>query len=179
MRDWNVVVTTREEGFEPAKAALRELGPVSGTDYFNVLVMRVADPGAFAERLLQWLEVNPLLTEWLGRVSPAQATFDFQTPQQLEEKAREAVTPWLERFRGCRFHVRMHRRGFKGRISSQAEERFLDGFLISAFPEEGERPEMDFDDPDLILDLETVGQRAGLALWTRQDLVRYPFLHLD
>jgi tRNA(Ser,Leu) C12 N-acetylase TAN1 len=179
MRDWNVVVTTREEGFEPAKVALRELGPVSGTDYFNVLVMRVPDPRAFADRLLQWLETNPLLKEWLGRVTPAQATFNFQTQRELEDKAKETLTPWLEHFRGQRFHVRMHRRGFKGRISSQEEERFLDRFLVAAFPEAGDRPAVDFEDPDLILDLETVGQRAGLALWTRADLGRYPFLRLD
>jgi hypothetical protein len=36
-----------------------------------------------------------------------------------------------------------------------------------------------FADPDAILALETVDCRAGLSLWSREDLQRYPFLHLD
>jgi tRNA(Ser,Leu) C12 N-acetylase TAN1 len=35
-----------------------------------------------------------------------------------------------------------------------------------------------FDDPDAILSVDTVGDRAGLALWTREELRRYPFLGL-
>ena len=33
-----------------------------------------------------------------------------------------------------------------------------------------------FEDPDCVLLIETVGQRGGLALWTREELKRYPFL---
>jgi tRNA(Ser,Leu) C12 N-acetylase TAN1 len=36
-----------------------------------------------------------------------------------------------------------------------------------------------FDDPDAIVAIESVGQRAGVSLWTREDLRRYPFLRLD
>ncbi|WP_449002730.1 hypothetical protein [Myxosarcina sp. GI1(2024)] len=32
---------------------------------------------------------------------------------------------------------------------------------------------------DAILVLETVGQKAGLSCWTREDLQRYPLLRLD
>jgi tRNA(Ser,Leu) C12 N-acetylase TAN1 len=43
----------------------------------------------------------------------------------------------------------------------------------------GAEGEITFEDPDAILALETVGTRAGLSLWTREDLQRYPLLHLD
>jgi hypothetical protein len=36
-----------------------------------------------------------------------------------------------------------------------------------------------FDDPDAVVVVEAVGDRAGLSAWGREDLQRYPFLHLD
>jgi hypothetical protein len=73
----------------------------------------------------------------------------------------------------------MHRRGFKGRLSSQHEERFLDEVLLEALDTRGKPSRITFEDPDAILALETVDSRAGVSLWTREDIQRYPFLHLD
>ena len=36
-----------------------------------------------------------------------------------------------------------------------------------------------FDDPDVVIDIETVEDRSGLSLWTREELARYPFLRID
>ena len=77
------------------------------------------------------------------------------------------------------FHVRMHRRGFKGRLSSPEEERFLDDLLLTALEEVGTPGRISFDDPDATIAIETVGQRAGLSFWRRSDLERYPFLRID
>jgi len=44
---------------------------------------------------------------------------------------------------------------------------------------QGAATRIDFEDPDHIVDIETVGQRAGLSLWTREQAQRYPFLKLD
>jgi hypothetical protein len=30
-----------------------------------------------------------------------------------------------------------------------------------------------------VIDLETVGHEAGVSLWTREELERYPFLRVD
>jgi tRNA(Ser,Leu) C12 N-acetylase TAN1 len=38
---------------------------------------------------------------------------------------------------------------------------------------------IDFDDPDYIIDIETVGQRAGMSLWSREHRLRYALLKLD
>jgi hypothetical protein len=75
--------------------------------------------------------------------------------------------------------VRLHRRGFKGRLSTQVEERFLDTFLLESLERAGAPGHIRFEEPDAIVAVKTVGQRAGLALWTRDDLKRYSFLGLD
>lgn len=179
VKDWNVVATVRDELYPEAKQALRELAPVARTDYFNVLVLKVPDAREFAESLAVFWESNPGLKELFGRVTPLDRTFDFQTAAELEESIWKVAEPWLETLAGTRFHVRMHRRGFKGRLSSQEEEQLLDRWIRDALAGTGQQAEVTFDDPDFILDLETVGQRAGMSLWSRADLARYPFLHLD
>ena len=81
--------------------------------------------------------------------------------------------------RGSSFHVRMHRRGFKGRLSSQREEQFLDHYILTRLEQEQCSGRITFDDPDAIITVETVGQRAGIALWSREERERYLFLNLD
>ena len=75
--------------------------------------------------------------------------------------------------------MRMRRRGFKGKLSGMDEERFLDTYLLDALKESGSEGRIAFEDPDAIIALETVGPRAGLSLWTREELRLYPLLHLD
>jgi len=62
----------------------------------------------------------------------------------------------------------MHRRGFRGRLSSQHEERFVDHFLMERLSEQGQEARIAFDDPDVIIALDSVGQRTGISLWTSQ-----------
>lgn len=51
MIDWNVVVTVFDErGFRLAKRQMSGFGPIDTSDYFNVLVMKVADVGALSFR---------------------------------------------------------------------------------------------------------------------------------
>ena len=59
------------------------------------------------------------------------------------------------------------------------EERFLDTYLLEALATAGTPGQIRFSDPDAIIALETIGPRAGLSLWTREELERYPLLHLD
>ena len=96
-----------------------------------------------------------------------------------EAKAREASLTWIPDLAGKSFHVRMYRRGFKGQLSSQSEESFLDGILLDALNKIGKPGRITFENPDAIIALETIDSRAGLSLWTREDLQRYPFLRLD
>ena len=72
----------------------------------------------------------------------------------------------------------MHRRGFKGRIEGAAEERRLGEAILDSLQQAGTPARVTFEDPDAIVLIETLGQHAGLALITREDLRRYPFIHL-
>jgi tRNA(Ser,Leu) C12 N-acetylase TAN1 len=179
MHDWNVVVSLQEGGYTQAWKLLEPLGAVSRTTYYNVLVMRVEDIGQFLETLRQWSTEDPQLLTVLARIMPVTETFTFQTVEEFETKARETCQRWVPDLAGQRFHVRMHRRGFKGRLTSQHEESFLDGVLLDALAQTGRPGRITFEDPDAIIALETVDNQAGLSLWRREDVQRYPFLRLD
>lgn len=179
MPDWNVVATARDREFAPAARLLQAWGPVQRTAYYNVLVCRVADPAVFAEELAGRLREEAGAAEVLARAVPATRTFDFRSAEAFEEGARAAALEWAPELAGRSFHVRMHRRGFRKKLGSQGEERFLNGALLEELERRGGPGKITFADPDAILAVETVGGRAGLSLWSREDLVRYPFLRLD
>ncbi|BCG47994.1 hypothetical protein GEOBRER4_n2857 [Citrifermentans bremense] len=175
---WNVVVTVQEGGYQEALKVLRQFGEVGRTEYFNVLTLRVPDYRQFIEELHAEGERDPQLVHCLAGVVPVIQTFSFQTPAEFEEKSRQASCAWLPVLGGKSFHVRMHRRGFKGKLSSLEQEQQLDRYLIEALELAGEGGRIGFDDPDAVIAVETVGGHAGLSLWSRQDLKRYPLLHL-
>lgn len=179
MRDWNVVATIYEGHFKAALQFLRTFGELGKTDYFNVLVLKVDDVQRFLDDLTWEFRVSPELKHVISRLIPASVSFDFQEAAEFETSVKRAVESWLPTLAGASFHVRMHRRGFKGRLSSQHEERFVDRFVTDALSQRGATATIDFDDPDYIIDIETVGQRAGLGLWSRAQRLRYPFLKLD
>jgi adenylyl- and sulfurtransferase ThiI len=177
--EWNAVVTVYERHYQLARQLLAGFGTVAQTDYFNVLTMQVADPLAFLADVDAAVRQDAALRESLARVMPVTTSFAFQDAAQFEDRAREAAAMWLPNLAGQVFHVRMHRRGFKGRLSSQEEELFLDHFLIDSLQQQGSDAELGFDNPDFILALETLGQQAGMSLWSRQQIAGYPLLKLD
>ncbi len=179
MRDWNVVISVRERGFRPAFELLEELGPVAKTDFYNILVMKVDDIGNFLETLREWVREDSHILGLISRVMPVTQTFNFQSAEEFKEKATEAASKWVSMLADRSFHVRMHRRGFKGKMASNEEERFLDDFFLNALKKEGMKGDISFQNPDVIVVVETVGSRAGMSIWTREDLERYPFLRLD
>ena len=179
MIDWNVVATSREEGFRDTVQLLEEFGPVSRTDFYNVLVLRVDDIPAALERLRRRIDEEPGIENFLARFIPLTRTFAFHSPEEFEARAVEAVDGWLAPLAGKGFHVRMCRRGFRGKFSSMDEEHFLDGHLLARLEEAGTPGRITFADPDAVIAVETVGPRGGLSLWSRDELARYPFLGLD
>ncbi len=179
MQEWNVVVSISPQHYHQALKLLREFGEVQHTDFFNIVVMRVADVGAFLDQLHLLAAELPACRQALNRVVPITTVFTFQDPHGFEEKACQAVAGWVQQLRDKSFHVRMRRRGFKGKLSSLEEEQFLDHFLIEQVRLAGGATRIDFTDPDLIIALETVGQRAGVSLWSREQRQRYSLVRLD
>lgn len=174
-----VIATSQPEEYKRAHQLLSQFGEVIETDYYNLLILVPDDPVGFKDRFAEMIRSVPEVMEALSRVIPSAETFLFSKPEEFERRAREVALGWTPRLHGKSFHVRMHRRGFKGRMSSQDEERFLDEALLAALESQGEPGRIEFDDPDAVIDIETIDNRATLSFWTRADLERYPFLKVD
>lgn len=179
MKDWNVAVSIHERKLKRAFDLLEEFGRVNKSEFFNVLVMKVYDIQHMLETLRKRIAEEPEILEVIARLMPVTHTFNFQVPEEFEEKAKEVVSNWIEYLAGKDFYVRIHRRGFKGRLSSTKEEQFLDRYLMESAGKRGNPAHVTFDNPDVIIAIETIGQRAGLSIWNREELGRYPFLRLD
>lgn len=179
MRDWNVVATIRNDDFKRACQILQQFGELGRTRFYNVVVLKVGDLRDFLERLSALAVNAPETLRHISRAIPCMSTFSFRDEPEFQNKAREVALGWSSQLSGKSFHVRMHRRGMKDGMSSQVEERFLDDALLTALEASGMPGSITFEDPDFIIDVETIGNQAGLSLWSRADLVRYPFLHVD
>ena len=178
-RDWNVVVTVYDAGWKPAKRILGEAGVISPTDYHDVLVMKVEDPRAFMSWLAGRVAEEPGLLNFISRAVPAAHVFDFNDAEEFEAKAREVVLKFAPELAGKSFHVRMHRRRFRQQLSAQEAERRLGAALFEVLEAAGTPASVKFDDPDAIVVIETVGERAGVSLFSREEMQRCPFLRFD
>ena len=174
--DWNVIVTLPEATFREARRFLRRWGEAHRTGYFHVLTLTVDDVESFLTEIAKAVEEKPGTLNILSHIIPAQRTFNFASAEEFETKARDIAILWAPRLAGMSFHVRLHRRGFKGRLSTPKEERFLDEALLDALDALGRPGRISFTDPDAILQIETIDGRAGVSLRRREDLQRYPFL---
>jgi tRNA(Ser,Leu) C12 N-acetylase TAN1 len=178
MLDWNVLVDVRQHSFSPAYLLLEEFGTVYQSDFENILLLKVDSIPEFIEAFNQRLVQDPGLTELSNRVVPVTSTFSFQTQAEFETKAQKVVLEWLPMLEGKKFYVRMHRMGFKDRIDRHAEETFLDLIILQHLEKIGKPGTISGIDPDVVVSVETISDRAGLSFWTRQDLAKYPWLKL-
>ena len=179
MKDWNVVITIYQEGFRRALYALRDIGPTERSPYHNVLVMKVADPVAVLEAVERLTEERPALYDAIARVAPAMRTFDFLSGESFKDNAKTIMPDWLPSLTGKSFHARLHRRGAKHDLPTPDVERFLNDAIIQATAEAGQPARISFTDPDAVIVIDTVDDRAGLAMWTRADLTRHRLLRPD
>ncbi len=177
--EWNVVVNMHERAKPAAFRKLESFGPIKKTGFFHVLLMKVEDIHAMLETMRTWYLEDPQSLSFLSRMVPASRTFVFQSPEEFEAKARETVLKWAPELAGATFHVRMRRRGFKGKLSSMDEERLLDGILLEEIQKTGSPGRITFENPQAIIAIETVGPWAGISFFRREDLERYPFIRVN
>jgi tRNA(Ser,Leu) C12 N-acetylase TAN1 len=173
---WNVVVTLGEGTYFEARRLLRRWGDVHSTGFYHVLVMQVADVAKFTSEFAAALTESPGILNVISHVAPAQATINFDGAPEFEARTVGIVRGWTGDLAGKRFHVRMHRRGFKNVLSTHQEEKLLATALLDALSAAGTAGSIDFEDPDAVVQIETVNGRAGLSLWSRDELQRYEFL---
>jgi tRNA(Ser,Leu) C12 N-acetylase TAN1 len=179
MKDWNVIVTIYQQGFRRALCALGDVGPTERGPYHNVLVMRVDDPLATLEAIERLTDERPALYDAIARVAPAMQTFEFQSAEDFGEAAKSALLGWLTNLKGRSFHVRLHRRGSKLDLHRPEIERLFDDHIMAATGEAGEPARISFTDPDAVIVIDTIDDRAGIAMWTRDDLARHRLLRPD
>lgn len=179
MKDWNVVVSIYQDGFRRALRALEKLGPVETSPYYNVLAMKVGDPVALLDGVEQQTEQSPALYDAISRIAPALCAFEFHSAEEFQEKARDRLIEWVPRLAGRSFHVRFHRRGTRHDLATQEVEHLLDNVLLDALKKAGTPGTISFTDPDAVIAIDTIDDRAGLAIWTREDLARHRLLRPD
>ena len=177
MQEWNVVVTVRD--FKRACEILSDYGRVKRTDFYNTLVMQVNHIHQLLEALRERSSDDHEFLNCISRLIPVTSTISFQSRDEFENKSKYAVLTWVDELADKGFHVRIHRRGFKGRLSGFEEEQFLDDILLEALRKEGTPGHIDFDHPDAVIAVETIANWAGFSLWTREQLERYPFIRID
>lgn len=154
---------------------LNRYGEFKRTQFRDVLLGHVDDTNEFLEALGR---EEPERLRPLSQVVPIDRDFLFDLPD-LSGKLKEAVTPYIDSLAERRFHVRVGRRGHKGEISSLEIEKELDAFIMESLAKAGKEAKMDFEDPDLIIIVETIGDWAGVGLISREMKERFHFIKVD
>jgi tRNA(Ser,Leu) C12 N-acetylase TAN1 len=106
-------------------------------------------------------------------------SFEFRSTEEFKDKGKSIVLGWSPRLTGRSFHVRLHRRGGRHDLRTLDAERFFDGALIDATTMAGTPGKISFTDPDVVIAIDTIDDRAGMALWTRENLTRHRLLRPD
>ena len=150
---YTVIATTKPNEYTRARQLLERFGTVAPTDFFNVLHLTVEDIDRFIAAYLERATEDPRLHDCISSLRPIRRSFTYSDLADFEEKAKTVAMGFAERLEGLAFHVRMHRRGHKGEISSQVAERFLDRHLLAELERRGRPGRITFDEPDAILDV--------------------------
>lgn len=179
MKDWNVIITVFQDGFREALRALRKWGEVEHGHFHNVLAMKVDDPMALLAAIEEQIKVEPTLFDAISRVSPVMRSFEFHSAEEFKDKAKAAVLEWLPKLAGHSFHIRLHRRGFKHQLASPEAESYLGEALLKALTKEGLHGSICLSNPDVVIAIDTIDHRGGLAVFSRGDLAQHPLLRPD
>ena len=179
MSNWNIVATTVEGKYHQALAFLVQFGTVKPTAYYNVVMLLAHDVQGLMTTLADEWEAQGGRLLLLQRVVPMTHTFNFSDREGFGTRAAAVALTWAPRLAGKSFHVRMHRRGFREHLRSVEEEQLLNAVIVEATTQAGQAAGVSYDDPDAIVAVETIGSHAGMSLWFREDLQRYPFLHIQ
>lgn len=182
---WNVLVTlrSREKRSQRTRETramarhLRQFGDFEWTQFLGVLVGRVQDHEAFYRQLVLWEEDEPAFLEPLARVVPIDHFFEF-TIDTFSDQLKEILLPYAETIDSGSFYVRLERRGHAGEIHSPTVEQAMDHFLIQACEVKGDKPTVNFKDPDLIIIAETLDDVCGVGSIPKTLRSRYPFIRV-
>lgn len=86
---------------------------------------------------------------------------------------------WLPQLTSRSLHVRFHRRGGRHDLPTPDVERTLDDALLEATDKMDAPARISFEDPDIVIAIDTIDRGAGVSLWHREDLARHSSLRPD
>ena len=179
MKEYNLVVTLADQGrFRTLMDELSAYGEFRKTEFLGVILGKVDNPGAFLSSVSEKRSRQPFAFHDLGRIVPFDRFFIFRLEDFLE-KVKEAIRPYIPLLADKRFYVRLERRGLKGRIVSPEVERALDTFVETELSQMGRSAQIDFEHPDAVVVVETVGDRCGVGFLTREMMDRYDFVRVS
>lgn len=173
--EWNILATANRRQERYLLRLLSKYGEFKGSGYRDVVVGRVEDVDTFLETLETLRQEKPEKMRSLSQIVPIERTFQFEI-SDFRDKLREAILPYVKLVENSRFYVRVERRGHKGEISSLEEEQEMDSFILEALKNTGKLAQVSFKDPDKIIIVETIENRAGIGLVTREMKEKYPFI---
>jgi tRNA(Ser,Leu) C12 N-acetylase TAN1 len=172
---WNVLATAKDHEQSHLAKRLKRLGDFRWSPYLGVLIGRVEDHQAFFDQLRRNEEVEPGYLLPLARVVPLEKTLTIDAPSLLPALKAE-MQGYADLIGNGSFYVRVERRGHKGEIHSQHIEQELDHTLIELLTCRGYRPRVDFQNPDVTIAIEIVGDECGIGVITKSLRERYPFV---
>jgi len=177
MREWNVVATSREGRREELLASLRKRGAFWRGGYRDVIVGRVDDMRPFLESITRGLADDAFLATSLTKIVPVAHLSAF-APHDLAATVIEMLRGEADNVAGRSFYVRLERRGLKGVVHSPSVERAVGEALITLSASRGSPARVTFNDPDVVVVIETTGNAVGVGFLTRELRAEFPFIRV-
>ncbi len=171
-----MLATARPNHAREVRATLAELGVVLHSPFPNVYLARVDDVAAFDDDLAAQFTAHPGAAGAFARAFPAQHTFHFDSLADLEAITATFVDEWADDLAGASFHVRCRRRGRSTDLDPIEAEDFLGDAVMRMLAARGTPGRIDFRDPDVVIDIETLDTEGAVSLWTRDDMRSFGFL---
>lgn len=159
--DWNVVVMTGPGGVMKAISGLSPLGILRPTPHGGVAVghFEADDVLAAATRLH---EEEPERFEFVQRLVPIEKVVRYPR-DDVTETLCAALADSGTRISGKKFYVRCRLRGLEARLEARAVERAIGSYLCELAALTGEPAKVSFDEPDLVVQIEVVGDTVGYS----------------
>lgn len=174
-QDWNVIATSRGGHEDSLIAAIHDLGGFERTGSPGVIVGQVENRGDFLERLQARMESNSHLPSLLGRAVPVECTVELDGLDPVRP-LEDAVLCLAGRIGNATYHVRVDAHGHGPIAHPHDLEQRLGDALWRELKQRGFEARVTFDDPELVVLIELVGDAAGLALVDRETRRQYYFM---
>ncbi len=177
VKEWNILATAFWGRGKDALRLLAMHGEFKGSGFKDVLQGHVENINLLLEKLESMRQENPDRMTSLSQILPLERTFSFSLTDFMD-KLREAVLPYVGKVEGKKFYVRAKRRGHKGEMSSLEIEKEISSFIFEELQKAGKQAQVSFSDPDVVIIVETIANRAAVALITREMRQKYPLIKI-